>query len=235
MEHINRAERWFGFMLDSGLRPENTTGEMIRSLRRTAAEEGFGSPCAVMALAAQGGLCISASPDAYDVLEKFLGHNPGRKDDWLKDYRHELVYLPAEVRPEQALHGPGEIQLITPATRPPGYSVPEDSVKAGTALGVFLAGEIVAWSEATPLKLSTPEFGVMLVGMETAPEYRGRGYAKALLGRLTAEVCARGLSPVYCCGQDNAASRKTAEACGYELYGKWWRIPRLNSHEEQPL
>jgi predicted GNAT family acetyltransferase len=120
---------------------------------------------------------------------------------------------------------------------PPGYTlrpvtlvdkpanIPQESVLAGTALGVFTpADEVVSWVEATPLPTVTSRHGVMLVGIETREGYRRQGLAKAALAELTRHVIARCNVPLYACAHVNDASQRTALACGYRLYGETLRV-----------
>ena len=53
------------------------------------------------------------------------------------------------------------------------------------------------------------------IGVETDPEYRGRGIASALVQRLCAEAVSQGKKPVWAHGETNAGSMHTALRCGF--------------------
>ena len=53
------------------------------------------------------------------------------------------------------------------------------------------------------------------IGVETDPEYRGRGIASALVQRLCAAAVSQGKKPVWAHGETNAGSMHTALRCGF--------------------
>ncbi len=53
------------------------------------------------------------------------------------------------------------------------------------------------------------------VGVEVAPDRRGRGIASALVRRMCDEIVDRGKCPVWAHAASNAASRRTALKCGF--------------------
>ena len=62
-----------------------------------------------------------------------------------------------------------------------------------------------------------PEGDEVEIGVETAPLYRQRGYAKAALSLLINELKAIGISPIYACSQSNRASVRLAKSLGFTL------------------
>jgi hypothetical protein len=138
---------------------------------------------------------------------------------------HSLLFIPAVDTPASAADTLPDGTVIRPIMLQEKPSdVPDESVQAGTAFGVFIGNALVSWAEATPLSTVTPRFGVMLVGIETVEGYRQRGYARAVLAALTARVISMGCVPLYSCAQQNIASQRTALSCGYELYGESIRV-----------
>jgi predicted GNAT family acetyltransferase len=57
-------------------------------------------------------------------------------------------------------------------------------------------------------------------GVETAPEFRGRGYASAVVTRWAEVVRQSGRRPLYSTSWDNLASQGVAKKLGLILYGE---------------
>ena len=70
-----------------------------------------------------------------------------------------------------------------------------------------------------------------VVGIETNPKYRKKGFGTACLIRITSDLVRADLRPAYGTPYDNVASRKAAEAAGYTLidYQYWIEIPKEQS------
>lgn len=64
--------------------------------------------------------------------------------------------------------------------------------------------------------------GVIEVGVETIPAFRGKGYATSCLAALTADLLARGLTVEYRCQRYNAASLHVAQGAGFRLVGRYY-------------
>jgi len=60
--------------------------------------------------------------------------------------------------------------------------------------------------------------GLYEITVECEEEYRGQGFAKACVARLTEHILAHGEKVKYVCTSDNTASIRTAESVGYKLY-----------------
>ena len=81
-------------------------------------------------------------------------------------------------------------------------------------------GAVLAlWEEAgkyvSALRLEPYRDGMLLAGLETAPAYRNRGFACALIRALQAET---GFTRIYShVGKRNKPSMKTHEACGFRM------------------
>jgi hypothetical protein len=137
-------------------------------------------------------------------------------------WQSSLLFAPSEVPRQHALPPDCAIRPITMAEKP--IYVPQESVAAGTTIGLFVDGVLASWVEATPLPTVTELFGVMLIGIETREGFRQRGYARAVLAELTRRVLAMGKVPLYSCAQTNMASQRTALSCGYTRYGECYRL-----------
>ncbi len=62
-----------------------------------------------------------------------------------------------------------------------------------------------------------PEGDAVEIGVECAPEYRNRGFARSALSALIAELERSGITPVYVCSVSNRASLRLAISLGFEL------------------
>lgn len=90
------------------------------------------------------------------------------------------------------------------------------NIKDGIAFGVFQEGRLVSVSEA-------PAIGNMQdlieeLGVDTLPEFRRRGYGKAVISLMTKAILDVGRIPIYECSFKNEASIRLAKAVGYEKY-----------------
>lgn len=57
------------------------------------------------------------------------------------------------------------------------------------------------------------------IGVETAPEYRGKGYGKIVVSKMIEEILRRGKIPVWQCHINNEASKKLAVSSGFRVRG----------------
>ena len=105
------------------------------------------------------------------------------------------------------------------------YGCPEESVRDGTAFGVIADGKLAARSTVVPTPEMTARYKLAWPGVETLPDYRRRGYAKAVVTGTTETLLARGITPAYDCAVANVASASTARSVGYRLYSErlTWR------------
>ncbi len=65
------------------------------------------------------------------------------------------------------------------------------------------------------------------IAVVTEEAHRGKGLAKALVGQAAQRILDDGAVPIYLHGEDNIASAKTADACGF--FDEGWRILGLFS------
>ena len=65
------------------------------------------------------------------------------------------------------------------------------------------------------------------LGIETAPEARGRGLAAAAVSRMVVDVLEQGLVPVWACREGNVASYRLAERIGFRATRRlpYYRLP----------
>lgn len=57
------------------------------------------------------------------------------------------------------------------------------------------------------------------ISTETAPDFRGKGYATACVAALSAHLLSRGYRALYKCRRENSASARVARAAGFEKTG----------------
>lgn len=121
---------------------------------------------------------------------------------------------------------------ITGEVLPPaeGLSLPAHCFPGGVVFGV-VADERVA-SVAYAHKTGRMEDRIADLGVETAPAYRRRGYAKAAVAAVTAHITDRGGEAIYSCSPRNYASMLTACGVGYKLYATTLTITAPADEEE---
>ena len=99
-----------------------------------------------------------------------------------------------------------------------GLHMPTHALEDGVVYGVIADGQIVSLAYAHRTGLL--ENRVADLGVETAPAYRHRGYAKTAVSAVTAHVTERGGEGLYGCAVDNKASIATARSVGYVPYAR---------------
>jgi ribosomal protein S18 acetylase RimI-like enzyme len=109
------------------------------------------------------------------------------------------------------------VRLCGPGwTYAPGLRPPEQCFPDGVAYGVVKDGMVVAVAFAHRTGLM--EDRVADLGVETAEEYRRRGYGRAVVHAVTNHLVSRGGEAWYACSPENVASQATAHSVGYIPY-----------------
>ncbi len=80
----------------------------------------------------------------------------------------------------------------------------------GAGFVIFEKERPVCWAFSSAVSASHLE-----IGIETVPEWRGRGLARAACFSLLSYCRSRGLEPVWCCRRPNEGSCRVAEALGF--------------------
>ena len=93
------------------------------------------------------------------------------------------------------------------------FRLPRGCFPGGTVFGAFDGDRVVSLALAHPVGVMEEQ--VADVGVVTAPAYRGRGLAKAVVSALAEHTTARGGELRYVCRRDNAASIAVARALGF--------------------
>ncbi len=68
------------------------------------------------------------------------------------------------------------------------------------------------------------------INVETAPEYRKKGYARTNTASLARYLLSSGYSVAYCCSRYNEGSRKIAESLGFDLVGRFYAYNAYLAH-----
>lgn len=99
----------------------------------------------------------------------------------------------------------------------PGPMVgPDRENEIADAFGYVLEGKLVS---AAQLEASSQDFA-WEYGVDTLPEFRGRGLATAVLRTITAFIIEQGRIPWHYCDHYNRPSRRLPEKLGYFCYGE---------------
>ena len=122
---------------------------------------------------------------------------------------------------------PGEsCRRLTDEGVPPAEELrlPVHCFPEGIVCGAVTDGRVV--SVAYAHRSGFMEDEVADLGVETAPAYRRRGCASAVVSAVVEHFTCTGGEAVYCCVPDNLASAATARAWALCLMGPAWRCAR---------
>ncbi len=99
-----------------------------------------------------------------------------------------------------------------------GLRLPTHCFPDGIAYGIVADGKVVsvAWSRCHDFM----EEEIADIGVETAPPYRKRGYAKTVVSAVVEHITRKGGEAFYGCDPDNHASVATARSVGFVPYGR---------------
>jgi RimJ/RimL family protein N-acetyltransferase len=85
--------------------------------------------------------------------------------------------------------------------------------KSESAFGVFIDKKLVSVTDAADMPYM--EDKVQEIGINTLPEYRGKGYAKAVSLACIKSSIEKGKCPIWSCAKNNVASEKLAYSVGF--------------------
>lgn len=225
---------------------------VIASERRLINEEGYGIIFPFWMLHSADRYIISVRPDLFDLASTFIRNESDAKtlfDDgaevieiWLKSvllkddinklrksHSFELFvdrehFKPFNI-PECRQLTTDDHALITEMDMDKGsnFGCSDECIRDGTAFGVIINGKIVSRSTTIITPSATNKYNLVWIGVETLPEYRKRGYAKAVVSGTTEILLSKGHVPVYSHADWNIASGNTARSLGYQFYGELLR------------
>ena len=84
-------------------------------------------------------------------------------------------------------------------------------------VGAFCEDDLVCVGSAYPWR----ESRLADIGVLTLTPYRGKGFARAVVRAMSAQIITRGYEPQYRCQLTNTASAKAAAAAGFSAFGTW--------------
>lgn len=164
--------------------------------------------------AVDGWTCVNVLPAAAAPLSALMGRELGAPIRTQDDIYHTLEGpAPRIVREEVRLLTPDDLPLLEaapPSLQGGGFGSPAAELAEGIVAAGIIAGEVVAYAHAYAL---TPKHAD--VGVATREDQRGRGLATAAAALVAAEIQASSRTPVWSCGEPNAASRRVAAKLGF--------------------
>jgi len=217
------------------------------SSRRLRCEESYGFIHALWAIALEDGRCaVSAPPGAEDGVARAWGSRASLDPlDDTKSLAALRAAVDAQLRtvgaepsqgPESSLLFACDGESLRRGALPACRQLIDESIAAaaglwlpthcfpdGVVFGVVEDGAVV--SVAYAHRSGEMADQVADIGVETAPGYRGRGYARACVSAVIGAYAERGGEALYGCSPANAASVATIRSCGGQLYGRggWLR------------
>jgi ribosomal protein S18 acetylase RimI-like enzyme len=117
------------------------------------------------------------------------------------------------------LHARGDCRRLVDEGVPPaeGLRLPAHCFPDGIVYGVVADGRVASY--AFGHRAGVMEDQVADIGVETAPVYRRRGYAKTAVSAVVEHIARTGGEARYGCRPDNLASTATARSVGFVPYG----------------
>jgi GNAT acetyltransferase len=154
-------------------------------------------------------VCV-ASSDA-PVVAGHVAERTGLEPRRGREFFSQLDDPPPRAdRPPARVLGPADLPLLVPTAHALSIDDPERVLRECIAAGVVRDDRVVALAHNGA---SSPRYGD--IGVATVAEHRRRGFAAACAGVVARRIFESGRRPVWCTGEDNVASRRTASAVGF--------------------
>ena len=90
-------------------------------------------------------------------------------------------------------------------------------VKEELCFGMMIDGELVSVTDSPTIPFLSDKLA--MIGINTLPEYRKRGYAKIAVSAMIDSILSQNKLPLWSCSHDNISSLKTALSVGFEKFG----------------
>ena len=97
------------------------------------------------------------------------------------------------------------------------YKYFESITKKELCFGIVLDGKLVSATDSPTIPFLNDKFA--MIGINTLPEYRKKGYAKTLVSAIIASILKQDKFPLWSCAEGNIGSVKTALSVGFEKFG----------------
>ncbi len=200
-------------------RPEASEAAVIQWDDQPKEPEGYGDPEGVWRLlrGVPGWDCVDVMAESAGPLAAAIERDTGRPCKLYKDLVHVLRRPAASLtHPDVRPLGPADVEFVNRAM-PRELEEPADfAARASWAIaaGAVVDGRVVAYARTTA---RTGTFANIAV--KTLKAYRRRGYCSAAASLVARAVQAAGETPVWSCGETNAASARVAEKLGFEYVG----------------
>jgi len=213
---------------------------VVASPRRLRKEQSYGYIHALWWLWLEDGRCAaSVPPGAAEAVADILESVGSRQTQFDSEVAERLkvpvdaALADAGLKPSDRVirglifacdaahlrrHCHGECRRLTDEALPPaeGLRLPAHCFPDGIVYGVIADGRVVAIAHAHRSGLM--EDRIADLGVETAPGYRRRGYAKTAVSAVVEHVASRGGEAKYGCSPNNGASIATACSVGFVPY-----------------
>ncbi len=149
---------------------------------------------------------LAAPPITAAALRAALAAHAPLTNEWSGPAWHFPEVLPSQAPAVMLLDDAAPLRRTFP-----GWAADFTTSRPGAA--IVREGEAVAVCFSSRTSAHAAEAGV-----NTLPEWRGRGYARAVVFAWAGAVRAAGRTPLYSTSWDNAASRAVARGLGLRLY-----------------
>lgn len=221
------------FLFDAGVR-------LIRSDTRDRAQPGYSDPFALWVWAEPGRLLVSygaraasrmerlqtlLEPDlpAVELKARIQAVFYGKVLCQFKYYLFDIPQMPPDAVVLQRTQYPDYRALFLschPGCGSAGWLEDYfyDMVDSGFCCGVFAEGKLVSCTDLPDMPYLPDRFAE--IGVNTHPQYRGRGYAAQACALSIRRILEAGKCPLYSAFSDNIASQRVAERTGFQKLGE---------------
>jgi len=180
----------------------------------------------------EGWRCATVPAECAARLGGIIQDGTGSAVRYYGDLYHVLT-RPAPGIPHPAVRRlePADIELVKAAAselRVTGMGSPEAMLSSGLAVGAIIDGRLVANAHTSARSALYADIGVY-----TIEAYRGRGLATAAAALVAKLIQEAGQTPVWSCGEGNAASLAIAHRLGFsEVSRRTYVIPTAGEKQD---
>lgn len=239
MDFLSVTKRYYEAWLGTdGLLSSLRGVECLYSPERNKVQEGYGAPFDLYLLLRNGRILLSygdklsgrteplvkaLSPDdtteqAAEKIRSTLGCEVSHN---IKYYLERMPDSSDRARPLLSKEYPSYREFflrMNPGSDVDGWLKDyfDKMVSEELCCGVFVEGDLVSCTDAPSVPYIRDE--VREIGINTLPEYRGRGYAADACAAAMHSAVRRGKCPIWSTSADNIASQRLAEKLGFRKF-----------------